>query len=321
MAGWAEKQLATRKKEGDAVPVADVCAVIDLGSNSFRLELARAEGGEKRRLLYCKETIRLGAGLDEEKNLTPEALRNGWDCLRRFAQVLAEQRPARIRAVATQTLREAQNAAEFQRKAEKILGCPLHIISGGEEARLIYQGACTRLPDASEERLVIDIGGRSTEVILGQGRQARVLQSFAIGAVSASLQHFAQGRFSAEAFAQARAAAVAVFAPALAHYPRTAWRAAYGSAGTINAVSSVLQGAGLGGDVIHLEHLHWLQERLIHAGSVKNLQLAKLKEDRKALIGGGLSVLLGLFEAFEIETLTVTSGALRDGVFAELSQC
>ena len=176
-------------------------AAIDLGSNSFRLEIAQQEGPRFRRLQYLKETVRLGGGINEAGLLSPEAMQRGWQCLEGFGQRLKELPQARARAVATQTLREARNAAAFLQKAEELLGLPIAIISGREEAALIYQGVTSLLPEGDERRVVVDIGGRSTEIITGQGRQAQDMESYSIGSVTCSQRHFAGGQFTALAFA------------------------------------------------------------------------------------------------------------------------
>lgn len=194
-------------------------AAIDLGSNSFRLEIGRYDSGQIRRVEYLKETVRQGGGLDEARNLTPEAMQRGWDCLARFGERLAGFKPRQVRAVATQTLREARNRDEFLSGARPLLGFPIDVIAGREEARLIYQGVTHLLPQSDERRLVVDIGGRSTEMILGQGFDARVMESFRVGSVAWSLKHFPHGEFTEVAFERAEVAAKAVLDEALATYP------------------------------------------------------------------------------------------------------
>ena len=153
-------------------------AAIDLGSNSFRLEIGQLEAGHLRRVEYIKETVRQGNGLDVERNLSEEAMQRGWDCLARFAERIAGFKPSQVRAVATQTLREARNREVFLAKAKSILGYPIEVIAGREEARLIYLGVSHLLPQSPERRLVVDIGGRSTELILGKNAQAKTLESY-----------------------------------------------------------------------------------------------------------------------------------------------
>ena len=158
-------------------------AAVDLGSNSFRLEIGRFEHGHIQRVEYLKETVRQGGGLDEERNLSLEAMQRGWDCLARFAERLAGFERSHVRAVATQTLREAHNREVFIERGNAILGYPIDVVSGPEEARLIYQGVSRLLPQSPEKRLVVDIGGRSTELILGQGYQSHAVTSLRMGSV------------------------------------------------------------------------------------------------------------------------------------------
>ena len=182
-------------------------AAIDLGSNSFRLEIGRFHSGHIERVEYIKETVRQGNGLDENKVLSEAAMQRGWDCLARFAERLHGFKKQQVRAVATQTLREARNRDEFMRKAQSILGFAIEIVSGHEEARLIYQGVSRLLPQSEEKRLVVDIGGRSTEMILGQGYEARKMESYRLGSVAWSTKYFPRGQFTAVAFKTAEVAA------------------------------------------------------------------------------------------------------------------
>src|SRR5689334_5495899 len=173
-------------------PAVGPLAAIDLGSNSFRLEIGQVVEGGYRRHYYLKETVRLGAGLDAEGLLTEEATQRGLKCLASFAQTLSTASPIQVRAVATQTLREARNRDEFLKRAEAVLGHPIEIVSGREEARLIYVGVAFLQP-TTQSRLVIDIGGRSTEMILGSGRMPRIAESFQVGCVSLSMRFFGDG--------------------------------------------------------------------------------------------------------------------------------
>ena len=169
-------------------------AAVDLGSNSFRLEIGQLDHGQIHRTEYLKETVRQGNGLDAERNLTPEAMQRGWDCLARFGERLAGFKRSQVRAVATQTLREARNRDEFLAQAHRVLGFPIDVISGREEARLIYQGVAHLLPQSGERRLVVDIGGRSTELNLGQDVDARVTERFRVGSVAWSKKDLAEGQ-------------------------------------------------------------------------------------------------------------------------------
>lgn len=293
-------------------------AAVDLGSNSYRLEIGRHDHGVIQRVEYLKETVRQGGGLDEARNLTPEAMQRGWDCLARFAERLAGFGPTHVRAVATQTLREARNRDAFLGRAKQILGFPIEVIAGREEARLIYQGVAHLLPQSDERRLVVDIGGRSTELILGQAFSAQALESFRVGSVAWSQKYFPDGEFSAAAFDRAEVAAKAILDEALAAYPRSAWDCAYGASGTVGAVADMLHACGFEQDLVSRDGLRWLRERMLTARHADKLRLEGLKEDRRPVIGGGLSVLLALFDLLEIDTLHVAQGALRQGVLYDL---
>jgi len=294
-------------------------AAIDLGSNSFRLEIGVMDHGAIQRTEYIKETVRQGAGLDSERNLTIVAMQSGWDCLARFGERLAGFEPQRVRAVATQTLREARNRDAFLAKANEVLGFPIDVISGREEARLIYLGVSQTLPPSEERRLVIDIGGRSTELILGQGSKPRVLESFRVGSIAWSTRYFPGKLFSRKAFEAAEVAAKAVLDEAFDAYQPAQWDIAYGSAGTISAISDVLAASGWPQGVITQEGLDWMLEKLVLAQHADRIKLIGMREDRKAVIGGGLSVTRALFGLLGIKSLSTTSGGLRHGLLSELS--
>ena len=293
-------------------------AAIDLGSNSFRLEIGRFQSGHIERIEYLKETVRQGNGLDENKMLSTAAMQRGWDCLARFAERLQGFRKQQVRAVATQTLREARNRDEFLVKAQAILGFGIEVISGQEEARLIYQGVSHLLPQSDERRLVVDIGGRSTEMILGQGYVASNMESYRLGSVAWSTRYFPKGQFTLDAFRTAEIAAKAVLDQALDSFPPSQWTDAYGSSGTVGAVAEALTANGWPAGVVTLEGLDWLVERLIKAGNADQLKMEGMKDDRRPVIGGGLSVLRAVFDLFGIREMTPAQGALRHGALYDL---
>jgi exopolyphosphatase/guanosine-5'-triphosphate,3'-diphosphate pyrophosphatase len=293
-------------------------AAIDLGSNSFRLELAELADGRYRRLGYWKETVRLGAGLDTEGHLGEDAMERGLACLARFAERLQGFPRERVRAVATQTLREAKNRDAFLARAEPVLGHPIEVVSGREEARLIYAGVA-RLQPSSRPRLVVDIGGRSTELILGRGETPLAAESFQIGSVGLSMRWFEDGRFTERAFERAMVAAAAELEEALEPFARRHWEEALGSSGTVGAVSQVLAASGVTDGRITKKALRWLHERCLEAGRAEKLALPGLKEDRRAVIGGGLAILTTLVAQFGIEELLPARGALRQGVVFDLA--
>jgi len=293
-------------------------AAVDLGSNSFRLEMGRIEHGQFYRTHYLKETVRQGNGLNDQGHLTLQAMQLGWDCLARFGTQLIGFTAPEVRAVATQTLREAQNRETFLGPAMEQLGFPIEVISGEEEARLIYLGVAHALPDNTERRLVIDIGGRSTELILGQGRCPQRVASFHLGSIAWSMRYFANGQFSKHTFQIAENAAQQVLADALTSFTPDLWDIAYGSAGTVNAVADVLVACGWPAGSVTQEGLDWLLVQLLDAASIDLVQLPGLRDDRRPIIGGGLSVLRAVFGLLGIARLEQATGGLRHGLLQDM---
>lgn len=293
-------------------------AAIDLGSNSFRLEIGRYHSGHIERTEYLKETVRQGSGLDEEKMLSQAAMERGWECLARFAERLHGFKKHQVRAVATQTLREAKNRDAFLRQAQTILGFAIDVVSGQEEARLIYQGVSHLLPHSDEKRLVVDIGGRSTEMILGEGYKAHSMESYRLGSVAWSGKYFPRGAYTAQSFKIAEVAAKAVLDQALDNFPPSEWTVAYGSSGTVGAVADILSANGWASGIVTRSGLDWLVERMIKAGSIEQFKIEGLKEDRRPVIGGGVSVLRAIFDLFDIQQMMPAQGALRHGALFDL---
>ena len=297
-----------------------VLAAVDMGSNSFRLEIGQMlPPGRYRRIDYLKETVRLGAGLDGQGMLGEDATERGLVCLRRFAARLAGFAPPQVRAVATQTLREAQNRDDFLLRAEEALGFPIEVISGREEARLTYAGVAYLQP-SDDTRLVVDIGGRSTELILGRGRQTLLAESFRIGCVSLSMRYFEGGRITESAFRAAQVAAGAELEEALQPFSPKHWKQALGSSGTAGAVSQLLQAAGVTDGRITPKALRWCMEQCLQAGHMDSIQLPGLKPDRRAVLPGGLAILYTLATHFGIQTMWPAKGALRQGVIVDLHE-
>jgi len=294
-------------------------AAVDMGSNSFRLEIGELADGRYRRIDYLKETVRLGAGLDADGVLTDEAAARGLACLARFAKRLDGYRSEQVRAVATQTLREARNRDQFLARARDALGLPIEVISGREEARLIYAGVA-RLQPSDETRLVVDIGGRSTEMILGRGPKPLRAESFQVGSVSLSMRYFEDGRFTTAAFRAAQVAAAAELEEAFEPFGARHWREALGSSGTVGAVAQLLDANKVGDGRITPAGLRWLMERCLEAGRVDKLALAGLKDERRPVIGGGIAILYTLATKFGIDTLVPARGALRQGVIFDLDE-
>ncbi len=293
-------------------------AAVDIGSNSFRLEIGQLHYDRYRRVDYLKETVRLGGGLDADGMLGDEAARRGLECLGRFARRLDGFAPAQVRAVATQTLREAGNRDAFLRRAEAVFGYPIEVISGREEARLIFSGVA-RLQPSTLPRLVVDIGGRSTEMILGRGTRPLRAESFQVGSVSVSQKYFADGRFREEAFREAQIAVGAELEEAIATFAPRHWREALGASGTVGAVSQLLAASRVSDGRITPAGLRWMIERCLEAGTIARLDLPGLKDDRRAVIAGGLAILYTLAVQFGIAELQPARGALRQGVIFDLA--
>lgn len=293
-------------------------AAVDLGSNSFRLQLARIIDG---RLVFhdsLRETVRLGAGLGKDKELDADAQRRAIDCLRRFGERLRGLPAPAVRAVATNTFRVAKNAQQLLSEAQAALGFPIEIIAGREEARMIFVGVSHSLPSATHKRMVIDIGGGSTEFIIGQGFEPLVMESLYMGCVSYSLKFFPEGKVSEASLKQAEIAAAAEIQNIRKRFTSTHWQEAVGSSGTARALGEVMRLNGLSDGTITLQGIRQLRDLLIKAKDPRKLNLEGLSADRAAVLPGGLAIMTAAFEALGIERMTTASGALRDGVLYEL---
>jgi len=297
---------------------ASTLAVVDMGSNSFRLEVGRIEGDQIYRLDTWRETLRIGAGLDAQRRLTPEARRAALACLARFGERIKGLHPSAVRAVATNTFREARNAATFLPQAERALGFPIDVITGYEEARLIYNGVAHVLPASEEPRLVIDIGGGSTEFIIGRGLSPERLESLKIGCVGVTQRFFSDGTLSATAFAAADTAARAEVEAIAREFSREHWRAAYASSGTALALAEILEQNGLSAAGITREGLARLRKRMVGAGHVTRLHLAALKPERAPVLAGGLAIMAAALTELDVPRINPVGGALRLGVLYDL---
>ena len=289
-------------------------AAVDLGSNSFHLAVARLEHGQIRMVEGLSEKVQLGAGFDDKGRLTDEAQTRGLACLSRFAQHLQGVSPTRMRVVATNTLRVAKNTAAFLPLAEEAIGHPIEIISGEEEGRLIYMGVASTLAQPNEKRLVVDIGGGSTELILGCGPDIRHVESFSIGTVKQSLSFFPNGRIDAGSFDAAILSARSHFEDAAPMYDPRLWTNAYGSSGTIRAISDVISKNGIGDGTMSYKSLLALKSLLIDTGSASRFNLPGIKPERVIVMVGGLAVLIGIMQELGIKSLTDINAGLRVGV-------
>ncbi|MDX1434619.1 MAG: exopolyphosphatase, partial [Gammaproteobacteria bacterium] len=293
-------------------------AAVDLGSNSFHLVVARLADDHVHVIDRLREPVRLAAGLGEEKLLDEEAMLRALDCLGRFAQRLRHMPPGSVRAVGTNTLRSAHNGEEFRRRAEAVLGRPIEVIAGREEARLIYLGVAQGLGGNAERRLVVDIGGGSTELIIGRHTRPVRRESLYMGCVNMSRRFFPDGAVSRARLREAELEARVELEPHETRFRRGEWEMAVGCSGTIRAVATVCQSAGWCEHGITREALDKLRARLVDAGSVSELKLKDLREDRVPVFAGGVAVLGGIFDALGVEYMDISDMALREGLLYDL---
>ncbi|MCW9089663.1 MAG: exopolyphosphatase [Gammaproteobacteria bacterium] len=293
-------------------------AAIDLGSNSFHMIVARESDGQLQVRDRLREMVRLAAGLDSRGHLDGAARQRALECLRRFGQRLAGFSPGSVRAVGTNTLRKARDPL-FLREAEQALGHPIEIIAGVEEARLIYLGVAHGLPDSDENRLVVDIGGGSTELILGKRFEPLELESCYMGCVSYSQRFFADGTISEKAMRSAVIAARLELQTLEDEYRQSGWGQAVGASGTVKAVGEVVRAMGWCEEGITLEAMRRLAEELVNIGQIDSLnKLSGLKQERLPVFAGGVAVLLAIFESLSIEQMQVSDWALREGLLYDL---
>ena len=296
----------------------DTLAAVDLGSNSFRLEVARVAGDQLYPLDSLKETVRLAGGLSDEKILDEATQARALACLHRFGERLRGLSPEAIRCVGTSALRIARNADVFIPKAEIALGHPIEIVAGREEARLIYLGVAHSLPASPDRRLVVDIGGGSTEFIIGTGLKPHERESLHMGCVNFSKRFFASGVIDKAALKAAEVAARVEVERIAREFSRSNWQQAVGSSGTARALREILEQNGWSARGITADGLAQLRSQLIKAGQVDALELAGLSRDRRPVIAGGFAIMAGLFAELGIEQMDVTETAMREGILYDL---
>ena len=299
----------------------ETVAAVDLGSNSFRLQVGRVIDNQIYTLDSMKEPVRLASGLTADKRLDEAAKTRALDALRRFGERLGGLDSGAVRAVATNTLRVAKNAAEFLPQAEAALGFPIEIIAGREEARLIYIGASHSLPMATHQRLVVDIGGGSTEFIIGKQHEPQLMESLYMGCVSYTLRFFPDRKIDKKRLREAQIAAAKEIELIAHDYQRLGWKEAVGSSGSARAIADVLELNGMnpnGESGITRVGLDRLCALLIKAGSAEALDLPGVKGDRLPVLPGGIAIMSAIFEELGIERMTYADGALRLGVLYDL---
>lgn len=296
----------------------ELLAAIDMGSNSFHMVVARQVHGEIRTLEKMGEKVQLGAGLDADNKLTEEAQQRALACLSRFAQRISGMPPEAVQIVGTNALRVARNTQEFIARAEEVLGYPVEIIAGREEARLIYLGVSHTLSDDTGRRLVVDIGGGSTEFIIGERFETQALESLHMGCVSFRNRYFPDGKISRRLMDQAVTHASQELLNIRSRYRELGWHSAVGSSGSIKAVANVLASLRITDGSIDLRSMRELRRRLIDMGNVRRLADLGVRTDRQSIFPAGFAILLAAFESLGIEQMTYADGALREGLLYDI---
>lgn len=318
-----QTQIETNKNTSSENPK-HTFAAIDLGSNSFHLIVAEVKNNQLHIIDRMKEMVRLASGLNEKDELTEKSQNKALDCLARFGQRLKNIPSQNVRIVGTNTLRKAKNGAQFISKAEASLNHSIEVIAGREEARLIYLGVAHSQSENNNNRLVIDIGGGSTEFIIGKGFTPSHTESLHMGCVSMTLKAFEDGKLSESNFKIAELYARLELQTIKNTYRRVGWSYATGASGTIKAIGKVLRAHHDQANLnipypgITLEGLKWLIKEMISQKSISKLTLEGLNEERQAVFAGGVAVLYGAFKVLKIEKMNVSDSALREGVIYDL---
>ena len=294
-------------------------AAIDLGSNSFHIVIAKLVQGELQPIDLLSEKVQLAAGLDDQRMLTEEAQERGLECLNRFAQRVRDIPPQQIRVVGTNALREAQNSAEFITKAEKVMGCSIEIIAGIEEARLIYLGVSHTLAGNTGRRLVIDIGGGSTEFIIGERFEPLELESLEMGCVSFTKRYFPNGKITEKNFQLAVFGAQRELLTIKRRYRKQGWDDCVGSSGTIKAVRNACISCGFSEDKVTAAALQQLKEKILDYDHSDDIDIEGLKEQRKAVLPAGIAILSAAFDSLGIKEISFSEGALREGLLYDMT--
>lgn len=298
--------------------VPDVLAAVDLGSNSFHLVVAQYRNGQLVVIDRLREPVQLAAGLDDEGRLDREVVKRALACLRRFGQRIAEMNARTVRVAGTSALRRARLSESFFERAREALGHPVHVISGREEARLIYAGVAHSLPAEMGNRLVVDIGGGSTEIIVGRGHEPLELESVNLGCVGLSERFFADGRLGARRFARARLMAAQYLEPVRGNFLRRGWESAAGSSGTARTVLEACREMNPRASVITPQCLEALIEALCKARRTSAIPFKAVTADRRNVIAGGVAILAAVFEQLSIREMRWSEGAMREGLLYDM---
>ena len=293
-------------------------AAVDLGSNSFHMLVARANGAELQVIDRLREPVRIAAGLDTDKKLNLESQARALACLQRFGQRLEQLRAKHVRVVGTNTMRRMKGGKEFMAAAEAALGHSIEIISGAEEARLVYGGVTHGMGRENPRRLVVDIGGGSTEIIIGHGPHPKLLESVSLGCVTHHQLFFGSGEITRANFRKARLAARVQLEFLERRYRKAGWDIAIGASGTVRGVWRVMMAQGWCEQQITREGLEKVIDLVIARGHVNKIDFESLREDRRPVFAGGLAALAGVFDALKLERMETSERALREGVIYDL---
>lgn len=296
----------------------ELLAAVDLGSNSFHMVVARYSHGQLVVIDRLRENVRLGSGLSADGRLDRDVAARALACLERFGQRLRDMHADKVRVVGTNALRRAHRKQAFLEKARAALGAPIEIVSGMEEARLIYSGVAHRMPRGSGRRLVIDIGGGSTELIIGEDLVPLKLESTELGCVSLSERFFANGKLSAKRFARARVAARGELEPIEDAYRGVGWLQAVGSSGSVKAIGDAVRELDPLATAITPTGIESVIDVMLRADHVRSIPLLSLNEERRQVFAGGLAILAEAFEVLAIDRMDVSDGAMRDGLLYDL---
>jgi exopolyphosphatase/guanosine-5'-triphosphate,3'-diphosphate pyrophosphatase len=302
----------------ETMPGYPTIAAVDLGSNSFRLQIAKVVDDRIYPLDALSDKVRLAGGLTPDKYLDEASQERALECLRRFAERIRGLHRQAVRAVGTNSLRVAKNAAQFVRRAELALGFPIEVVAGREEARLIYLGVVHSLPTSNEKRLVADIGGGSTEFIIGTGFEPSKLESLYMGCVSHSLRFFPSGKITKNSLAKAELAARGELEVIASEFSAGNWQQAIGSSGTARALADILQLNGWGNGDITPKGLDQLRTCLLKAGDINSISLPGLRADRVPVLLGGFAIMAAIFAELKVKRMTIATGAMREGILYDL---
>lgn len=298
--------------------VPDVLAAVDLGSNSFHMVVARYTHGQLAIIDRLREMVRLASGVEENGDIDKDVATRALACLERFGQRLRDMKANEVRVVGTSALRLARHKKAFLERAREALGHPIEIISGLEEARLIYSGVTHTVPAQPGKRLVVDIGGGSTELVIGEGFAPSDLESLKMGCVALSERFFGDGRMTGKRFHRARVAARLELEPMQAAFRKRGWDGATGSSGTIRAISEALRELDPALLTITPEGLERLLQYSIDTGATRQLALEAIDEERRAVFPGGLAILAEIFEVLGVEEMRTAEGAMREGLLYDM---